>query len=216
VGLQRPHLRGWSHALAVGPAVAATILLVVLARDDRGRQLSLLVYGLTSVLLFSISAVYHIGTWSPTTRGVLRRLDHANIFLLIAGTYTPVTVTVLDGAWRISTIATVWGLGLAGIVLTVVATDRIPRSALTLCYIAQGWVAIVALPKIESALGWGGIAFLLGGGLLYSLGAGSYATRRPRLWPRFFGYHEVFHLLVIGASTVLFLFMLLRIVPYGR
>jgi hemolysin III len=215
-GLRRPYLRGWSHALAVAPAVAATIVLVVLARDDRGRQLGLLVYGLTSVLLFSISAVYHIGTWSPSTRAALRRLDHTNIFLLIAGTYTPVTVTVLDGAWRISILAAVWALALLGILLTVVAMHRVPRSALTLCYLAQGWVALVALPKIGGAVGWGGLAFLLGGGLLYSLGACTYAVQRPRLWPRFFGYHEVFHLLVIAANTVFFLFMLLRIVPYGH
>jgi hemolysin III len=213
--LRRPYLRGWSHALAVPPALAATIVLVVLPRDDRAKQLSLLVYGVTSVLLFSVSATYHIGTWSPATRALLRRIDHSSIFLLIAGTYTPITITVLDGAWRITILSTVWALGLAGIIMTV-ATLRVPRGALTGCYLAQGWVALAALPKIGSALGWGGLAYIFGGGLLYSLGACAYAVQRPRLWPRFFGYHEVFHLLVIGANTVFFLFMLLRIVPYGH
>jgi hemolysin III len=211
----RPRLRGWSHLVMSVPALAGTVMLVLLARGDAGRQLALLVYGLSSVLLFATSGVYHVGTWSPPVRARLRRLDHANIFLLIAGTYTPVTLTLLSGAWKVAIICIVWGLAVAGVAV-VVSPVPVPRWLLAACYVGMGWVAIIALPVIAGAAGAGPIALIIAAGILYSTGAVLYATRWPRLSPRWFGYHEVFHLLVIAANALFFTLMVVEVVPHSH
>lgn len=202
----RPRLRGWSHVVATVPWAVATVFLVVLAGGHPGRQAALLLYGAASVVLFGVSGAYHVGGWSPRRRRLLRRLDHGNIFILVASTYTPVAVTVLDGAWRISILAVVWGLAAAGYVLEV-ATLALPRWALALSYVLLGWVAVVAMPVIASAVGGGGLALLLLAGGLYSAGALAYALRRPTIVRGWFGYHEVFHALVIAANALFLVFM---------
>lgn len=206
----RPHLRGWSHAVATAPAAVGTVILVVLARGHVGRQFALALYGVSSVVLFGVSGLYHVGTWSPRRRALLRRLDHANIFLLVAATYTPVTLSLLNGAWMITIISTVWGLALLGICL-VVPTLRVPRGLLAGCYLLQGWVAIAALPVITGVVGGGGLALMLAGGLLYTVGALAYAFKWPNPVPRWFGYHEVFHLFVIAANALFFTFMVAEV-----
>lgn len=209
----RPVLRGWSHAAAVPAAMAATAVLATLSRGDRVRQAGLLVYGMASVLLFTGSAAYHLGGGTRRRRAVLRRLDHANIFVLVAATYTPVVVVGLRGGWRVGVLAAVWGLALAGIAGVALPGWEIPRGLRAATYVGQGVVGIVALPPLLSVVGRGGVVWLAGGGALYIAGAVVYSLRRPRLWPRVFGYHEVFHLLVVGANAVFFVFMLRRVVP---
>lgn len=210
----KPRLRGWSHAVSTLPAIAGTVVLVLLARGHIGRQFALAAYGFISVLLFAVSGVYHVGTWSPRVRARLRRFDHSNIFLLVAGTYTPVAVTVLGGAWMISILSIVWGLAVIGIAI-VVSPLRMPRALLAGCYVLQGWVAIVALPVITSKVGGGGLALLLVGGALYTTGAIAYALKRPNLVPGWFGYHEVFHVFVIAANALFFSFMAAYIAQRG-
>ena len=211
----RPRLRGWSHLGFVLPAVVATVVLVALARGDAGRQLALLVYGASSVALFTISGLYHVGTWSPAVRARWRRLDHSTIFLLIAGTYTPIMLTVLSGGWKWAIVAVVWGLALAGVAL-VASPVRVPRLLLAGTYVAMGWVAIIALPVIARSVGATAMALILGAGALYSLGAACYATKRPRLSPRWFSYHEVFHVLVIGANALFYTVMIVEVVPHSH
>lgn len=213
--LERPRLRGWSHLIVTAPAAVGTAILVVLARGDVGRQLGLLVYGLSAVLLFGVSGLYHVGTWSPPVRARLRRWDHANIFLLVAGTYTPITLTLLSGGWKWAIISTAWGIAVAGVVMNVASLD-LPRWLTAACYVGQGWVAIVALPVITGSSGLFTLFFMLGAGVLYSLGAVMYATRRPRLSPRWFGYHEVFHLLVIAANGMFFTLMIVEVIPHSH
>jgi hemolysin III len=211
----RPRLRGWSHLGAVGPALVATAILVWLARGDVGRQLALLVYGASSVALFTVSGLYHVGTWSPRVRARWRRLDHSTIFLLIAGTYTPITLTVLDGAWKWAIFSVVWGLAIAGGAM-VASPLRVRRAVLAATYVAIGWVAVVALPVIAQSMSVTAFALMLAAGAAYSLGAACYATQRPRLSPRWFSYHEVFHVLVITANALFYTVMLVAVVPHSH
>jgi len=200
--------------VATVPAVGATIALAALSRGDRYKQLSLVVYGLSSVMLFAGSATYHLaGASRSRRRAVLQRLDHSNIFLLVAGTYTPIATAFLWGPWRAAVLATVWGLAVVGIGGIALPGWHLPRGVTVACYLGQGWVALAALPQLARSAGWDAVGMLVGAGLLYTAGALAYSLRRPRLWPGVFGYHEVFHLLVIAANTVFLLFMLLRVVP---
>ena len=211
----RPLLRGWSHAVAVAPAVAGAAVLVLSPGRSAGQRAALALYGIALILLFSISALYHRGPWSPRVRAIWRRVDHANIFLMIAATYTVVTMTLLDGAPRVAILVAVWVVAIAGMTM-VTAPIRLPRGAAVALYLMTGWIAIVVVPAIASRVAPGELMLLLGGGGLYSLGALAYALQRPRLWPRVFGYHEVFHLLVIAATALFFAFVALTVTPSVR
>ena len=162
-----------------------------------------------------MSALYHIGSWEARREKLLRRLDHANIFILIAGTYTPIAFNVMTGWWRIGILVTVWGLALAGV---IAAAPRLslPRWVMVALYLLTGWVALAAIPEIAHNLGIGAILTLVLGGVLYTLGALAYAFKRPNPWPRVFGYHEVFHLCTIAANAVFFAFMVIYVVPFVR
>jgi hemolysin III len=210
--LRRPVLRGWFHALAIGPAVGGTAVLVGAALGDGVKQLSLLLYGATLISLFTVSAVYHVGTWSPERRAMIRRLDNANIFVMIAGTYTPIVVIVLSGFARVAMLAAIWTLALAGVVV-VVRRISVRHSILIGLYLTLGWLAVLVLPLLQQRVGWGGIAILAAGGVFFSLGAASYGLKRPRLWPSVFSYHELFHLLVIAASASFYVFMVRDVIP---
>jgi hemolysin III len=210
---RRPHLRGWSHVLATLPWAVGTIVLVNLAAGHPGRQLTLAIYGLASVWLFAISGLYHVVTWSPPRRAVLRRLDHANIFVLVAATYTPVMLTLTSAPWGISVVTAVWVLAGAGVGVSL-SPLAMPRWAGAGLYVLLSWISLIAGPVIAAAVGVGGLVLLLAGGLLYTLGALAYAMRRPALAPSWFGYHELFHALVIGANALFFAFMVVEVVHH--
>jgi hemolysin III len=210
----KPLLRGYSHALAAPAALLATILLL---RSSDGRpdlQLALAIYGATLVLLFAGSATYHIGRWQPAVAGVLQRIDHSNIFLVIAGTYTPIAVALLAGSSRVLILGAVWVLALAGVVISMLGL-HVPRGVLAGLYIGVGWVAIFVAPAIYRAVGVPGSALLLGAGAVYTVGALCYAFRWPNPWRHVFGFHEVFHLLVIAASALFVTFMAVYVAPRG-
>ncbi len=215
IALPKPLLRGWSHAIAALVAVAGLVALILITRHDPAKLVSMAVYGTALVLLFSVSATYHIFNWPPRVKDWLRRADHATIFVFIAATYTPLVFNVLDGWWRIGVLAAIWICALAG-VLGAAPFLRIPRVALASLYLAMGWVAVIALVPLTAALGWVAAVLMALGGLQYSLGAAAYAFRRPRLWPRVFGYHELFHLAVITASVTFYAIVLYYAVPYHR
>ena len=210
----KPLLRGYLHLGAAVLNIFGTIGLLVLARGDGVKQASLLVYAASAELLFGMSALYHIVTWRPPVRALLRRLDHANIFVLIAGTYTPIAVNVLTGGWRVGILVAVWFLGLSG-VASALFNVRLPRLASVGLYVAMGWVALAALPEIIKYTGdrW---LLLLVGGLLYTMGALVYGLQRPALSPRVFGYHELFHLATIAANAAFFAFMVIAVIPTVR
>jgi hemolysin III len=211
----KPLLRGYLHLGAALLALIGTIALVELAAGDPPKQVTLAIYGLTSIWLFGMSALYHIGSWAPRREKLLRRLDHANIFILIAGTYTPIAFNVMTGWWRIGILVTVWGLALAG---GTAAAPRLslPRWVMVALYLLTGWVALAAIPEIAHNLGIGAVLTLVLGGALYTLGALAYATKRPNPWPRVFGFHEVFHFCTIAANAVFFAFMVINVVPFVR
>jgi len=212
---EKPLLRGYLHAAAAVAAVVCTIILAVESASDRPKEISLLVYGASSILLFGWSALYHLGNWSPTVRKVFRRIDHANIFVLIAGTYTPIAFNLLAGTGRAALLIIIWSLAALGMAAAAPAL-RIPRQVMAGLYIAMGWVVIGFLPQIVAAVGWGALTLLGTGGALYTLGALAYASHRPNPWPRVFGYHEVFHLATIAAAASFLLFMLQQVLPYVR
>jgi hemolysin III len=203
-------LRGWSHALAVPPAIAGAIALVALSGGDLARHISLAVYGLSLVMLFAVSAMYHRGPWSVRTRRVWGRLDHATIFVAIAGTYTPVVVNVLSGWQSILLLTLIWVLAGSGAVIAATAIPM-PRGVTVALYIAVGWTVVLFFPALSDRIHGSGLLVLAIGGALYSAGAIVYALRWPRLWPRIFGFHEAFHVLVIAASAVYFVFIAVTI-----
>jgi hemolysin III len=198
----KPRLRGVSHQYAFFVAVAAGAALVVLARGGQAR-LVVAVYALSLCAMFGASALYHRIDWPPRPRRWLRRLDHSMIFVLVAGTYTPFAVLVLAPALGWTILAVVWGGAIVGVVVNLVWIDA-PRWLHALLYLALGWASIVTLPQVLERAGLAAVALLASGGLLYSLGAVVYASRRPDPSPRVFGYHEVFHVLVIAAAAAHF------------
>ncbi len=175
----------------------------------------MLAYGASLTVLFTVSAVYHLRTWAPVRAVILRRLDHANIFVLIAATYTPIAFNLLSGWSRVAILTAVWGAALAG-AGAVVAGVQLRRWARAGLYVGMGWIALAALGEIQAALPLPAIALLIAGGLLYSAGALLYARKWPDLWPRVFGYHEVFHLLTIAAATTFYVFVLVYVLPAPR
>ena len=201
----KPKLRGWLH-LGVAPlTLAAGIVLVALSPTTASRIGSAVFTG-SALVLFSVSAIYHTGTWSPRTWAFLRRFDHANIFLLIAGSYTPFSLLLLEGTQRVALLTTVWSGAVLGVLFRVFWTDA-PRWLYVPIYIAMGWAAVFFIPSfLDGATDLGGVGLgvaifvmILVGGALYTFGGVVYGFKRPNPWPRWFGFHEVFHTFTILA-----------------
>lgn len=196
----KPRLRGWIHAGSFPLVVIASVVLVALAPDGRSR-IACAVFGASAALLFGTSAVYHRGNWSPRVSVMLKRFDHSNIFLIIAGSYTPLTLLLLpEGKARILLLL-VWGGALAGIAFRVFWVTA-PRWLYTPIYIALGWAAVFYLPDFLRFGGATVLTLVIVGGVLYTLGALVYATKRPNPSPRWFGFHEVFHAFTVAAFVV--------------
>lgn len=197
----KPRLRGWLHAGTFPLAVAAGIVLVVCAKNDEAR-VSCAIYAVTAALLFGISGLYHRGTWGPRGEGLLRRLDHANIFLIIAGTYTPFSILMLGIDSPLLWL--VWGGALAGIAFRCFWLGA-PRWLYTPIYLALGWAAVFYMPEFLHRGGIAVLVLVITGGALYSVGAVVYGLKRPNPSPRWFGFHEVFHTLTIAAFALHFI-----------
>jgi hemolysin III len=195
--------RGRTHAWAFVAALAAGIALVALAPDGRAR-LAVTIYAVTVVGLFGVSALYHRVPWrSAAARAWMRRADHSMIFLVIAGTYTPFALLVLKGSTATTILVVVWAGALAGILLKLVWIHA-PKWLAAGAYVALGWVVVAAFPQLLEHAGLTKTLLLAAGGLLYTAGAVVYALRRPDPVPTVFGYHEVFHALVIAAAALQF------------
>ncbi|GII99245.1 hemolysin III [Sediminihabitans luteus] len=191
----KPRLRGWIHAGTFPLALVASIVLVVLAPTTAGK-VSCAVFGVSACLLFGTSAVYHRGTWSPRVAAVLRRADHSNIFLIIAGTYTPLAVLLLPPDTARILLIVVWSGALLGLAARIVFLNA-PRWVYVPIYVALGWVAVWFLPEFGRAGGPAVMWLVIAGGLAYTLGAVVYGIKRPNPSPRWFGFHEVFHSLTV-------------------
>lgn len=186
----KPKLRGWIHSVTAPLALAAGIVLIALT--PAGYRWASAVFAASSVLLFTLSAVYHRGNWSLPVHTVLRRLDHSNIFLLIAGTYTPLSVIYLPDDISGIVLAIVWGGAAAGIGMKFLWLNA-PRWLYVPIYIALGWVAVAFLPDFWHGGGAATIWLIASGGIAYTLGAAAYGFKWPNPSARWFGFHEIFH-----------------------
>jgi len=201
----KPKLRGWIHLGTAPLTLAGGIVLIALSPDSTTRWGSAL-FSASALILFTVSAIYHTGSWSPRVWAFLRRFDHANIFVLIAGSYTPLTLILLEGTERTVLLATVWTSAVLGVLFRVFWTDA-PRWLYVPVYISMGWAAVFFLPgfadgaaeHIGGNLGTAVLILIAAGGALYSLGGVVYGFQRPDPWPRWFGFHEVFHTFTILA-----------------
>ena len=193
LGLQlpKPRLRGMLHLIAFPATVVIGLLLVALGETLQIR-LACAVFVLTASMLFGISAIYHRGTWSPQRAIMLRRFDHANIFLIIAGTYTPIAAAMLAPRQALTLLGIAWGGALVGVCFRLFWTGA-PRWIYVPAYVALGWVAIFYMPQIQAGGGWAVVSLLVIGGLAYTAGAAMYALKRPNPSPAWFGFHEIFH-----------------------
>jgi hemolysin III len=201
----KPRLRGWLHLGSAPLTLAAGVVLVALS-PTASTRIGSTVYVVSAMLVFTVSAVYHRGRWSPRTHGVLKRFDHANIFLLIAGTYTPFSLLLLNGTERIVLLAGIWSVAVLGVLFKVLWIGS-PRWLYLPIYIAMGWAAVFFVPgfaegsreRLGVGIGTAVLVLVIAGGALYTLGGVVYGFKRPNPWPRWFGFHEVFHTFTILA-----------------
>jgi hemolysin III len=196
----RPKLRGVFHLYAFFVSLALGAALTAFAPTAETR-LAAGIFAAAVALMFGASALHHRVNWAPRGYRWSRRIDHAGVYLAIAGTYTPFGLLVLGGAWRVAVLAVVWAGALVAILLKFVWVDA-PKWLAAAIAIALGWVAVVAFPQLLDGIGWHGMTLVLVGGLLYTLGGLAYALRRPNPLPGVFGYHEVFHLFVVVAVAL--------------
>ena len=200
--LQKPRFRGVSHQYAFFVSLIAGSLLVALADGTRTRLVAL-AYALSLSSLLGVSALYHRVNWAPRARAWMRRLDHTMIFVLIAGSYTPMALLVLEGPLAQKTLVVLWAVVGFGALFNLVWI-KAPKWLMSVLCLAAGWIGVLTLPELYERLGGGFVAMLAGGGVLYTIGALAYAFKRPNPWPQTFGYHEIFHLLVVAAAGLHF------------
>jgi hemolysin III len=197
----QPLLRGWLHVVAAVGAAAFTVVLLPHAVGDWLRLTTLLLYCLASVWLFAWSAIYHVVTWSPSRLKLVRAVDHGNIYIVIAATSTAISGNVLDGWQRLVPLVAVWVFTLIGVTVTVLHV-QVPTATKVAFYILTGLTSVLAAPALIAALPLEAIVAIIAGSLVYIVGGFVYTLRRPDPFPRVFGYHEVFHLLVIAGSAI--------------
>lgn len=208
----KPRLRGVWHKWACVWSVPLGVALVIVAHTARAR-LAVSAYAVTLIALFGVSALYHRVNWnSISARRWMRRLDHSMIFMLIAGTYTPFALLALHGPLALAILVAIWTGALTGLIFNVI-WNTAPRWLLAVIYISLGWVAVAAMPQLAAAIGVAGLALLALGGLLYTAGAVIYAVKRPDPLPAVFGYHEVFHALVIVAAAIQYAVIAFWVLP---
>ena len=208
---QRPLLRGILHLGAFIAAIIGIVVMLLLAHNARG-YVGAAIFGASLIVVYGTSASYHRIPWGRRMAEVMRRLDHAMIFFLIAGTYTPFCLMVLDDAWGISLLSVTAGIAGVGALTRLVWLNS-PRWLAVLLYLATGWTALAAATQILQQLDAAPLGLLVLGGIAYSVGGIAYAAKRPDPWPRVFGYHEVFHSFTIMGSASHFVAVAVFLLP---
>lgn len=209
--MQNP-VRGFLHGTAAVAALAGTVYLVYQAWGDTAALIGSLVFGFAMLVMYTISSLYHSVPWSAVWKRRLQRVDHSMIYLVVAGTFTPIAVAGLNGAAVWWCLGLVWAIAAVGIALKLTLPDTSTGLSVTL-QLAMGWTVILWVPQIWDSLGAGAIVLIAIGGLFYTLGSIMFLTKRPKLFPRTFSYHELFHVFVVTASVFHFLAIALYAIP---
>ena len=207
-------VRGFLHGIAAVVSLVGAILITVLAAGGFGERLSLLVFGLSLVSLYAVSAIYHSIPWHAIWKDRMQRLDHTMIHVLVAGTITPIAFIVLDGWLRWLTLAVQWGIVVSGATQKFARANPSRRLSIVLST-TQGWLALMVMWPLAQRLPWTALLLIVLGGVFYTGGMVVMVTGRPRLWPRVFSSHEIFHLFVIAGSSVHFAAIAGYVARYG-
>ena len=197
--VEKPRWRGRIHLGAFVVSIPAGLALVLLSQGVSAHVAAAL-FALSLAGLFGTSAIYHTGNWAPQVRARLQRMDHAMIFVLIAGSYTPLTLLALQPAWGIALLVVVWTVAVIGVTLALARFEALHRAGGYL-YIGMGWIVVLALPAVVQSLGPSELLLLFAGGVLYTLGAIGLRLQRPNPRPLVFGYHEVWHAMTVAAAV---------------
>jgi hemolysin III len=208
----REPINGLSHLFAALLAVIGMVILLATSQGEPIKQSSLLIYGLSLITLLSASAAYHLSKASAVTIQRLRKLDHSAIFLLIAGTYTPVCINLLSGFWKWGMLIIIWSMALLGMIMKISWINS-PRAFSAAVYLVMGWMAVIGARELMVALPTGAIAWLVAGGSFFTIGAVIYITKILNFAPGIFGFHEVWHIFVIAGCFCHYMLMLLYIAP---
>jgi hemolysin III len=207
----RDPFSGLSHTVTAVAAVVGAVALLVASQGDAPKQLSLIIYGLSLVLMFTASAAYHLPKASPATLLNLRKFDHCAIYLLIAGSYTPFCYNLFSGFWQWGMLTVIWALAVMGVIVKLFVISA-PRWVTALIYVAMGWLAVFGINEMVRVLPLGGLVWLLAGGLTFTLGAVVYVTKIFNFVPGVFGFHEVWHIFVIVGCLCHFIAVWLCVV----
>jgi hemolysin III len=192
----RDPVSGLMHLASVLAALLGLVGLLVAGKGQPTKEFAFLVYGISLILMFSASATYHLIQSDPKTIGIYRKIDHSAIYLLIAGTYTPICLSFFTGFWRWGMLGIIWAFALIGVAIKVFVI-KAPRWITTGVYLAMGWLSILAVGEILRTMPVGAIIWLVVGGLFFTFGAIIYILKRPNPYPEVFGFHEIWHVFVI-------------------
>ena len=211
----RDPISGLTHLAAAVVAACGVVILLLLGHDDPIKAISLAIYGLSLVLMFSASATYHLVKATPEVIRVLRKVDHSSIYLLIAGSYTPICVHFLRGFWQWGFLEIIWGMALIGVAIKIFIINA-PRWLTAGIYLLMGWMSILGIPEMAVAMPVSALIWLVIGGLFFTLGAVVYIRKKPDFYPRFFGFHELWHIFVILGCACHFIVIVTFIAPSSR
>ena len=211
LGMKEP-VNALTHFIAFLTACAGLVYLIVAARDEPAKLTVMTIYGTSLVLLYGASSLYHWLKTSPRREMCLRKIDHIAIYILIAGSYTPVFYYGLGGAWRWTMLTAVWSLAAIGVVLKIFFVNA-PRAVSTAFYISLGWIALVPFAMLVKTIPLGGIIMMVAGGVVYTAGALIYATKCFNFFPNRFGFHEIFLLFIVAGSATHYMMIVLYIMP---
>jgi hemolysin III len=202
----------WTHFITFLASIIGLVFLIILSHSNSSKLITMTVYGVSVIVLFGTSTVYHWVKTTPEKERLLRKLDHISIFLLIAGSYTPVFYYGLEGTWKWAMLSAIWILSLTGIVLKVFFID-VHRSVSTAFYISLGWMALIPLFKLVQSFPIEAIILMFLGGVAYTIGGVIYGTKIFNFFPNKFGFHEIFHLFVSVGSVLHFIMILRFVIP---
>ena len=209
----RDPVSGFTHLAAAVVAAGGLLGLLEAGWGQPAKEIAFLIYGFSLVMMFAASATYHLVQVGPKALSVLRKIDHSAIYLLIAGTYTPICLSFLTGFWRWGLLVIIWSIGLVGVGIKIFVINA-PRWITAGIYLVMGWLAIMGVNELLRTMPGGAIFWLVVGGLLFTIGAMIYILKKPDPWPGVFGFHEIWHIFVILGCLAHFILVAGYVLPY--